>query len=171
MLLIEFLDGSQRDKVRLCGAPFVEGAVAAGVLAAMGSELDEVAAEAVKALRHKTAHLDASARNADETQTAGAVANDDSFLAARVAVKNPHGLHARPAAQFIREAARYDCEILVRNLTNGRGPASAKSMSSLASIEILQVMRSNSPHADRRPNRPWRLFKRNQAGLGRRLDR
>jgi multiphosphoryl transfer protein len=32
---LEFLDEPQRLKVRLCGAPFIEGAVAAGVLAAL----------------------------------------------------------------------------------------------------------------------------------------
>ena len=55
-----FLEDSQRAKVRCCGAPFVEGAVAAGVLAALGSSLEEVTIEAQKALRRKKEHLDAA---------------------------------------------------------------------------------------------------------------
>lgn len=135
---VEFLDDAQRTRVRLCGAPFVEGAVAAGVLAALGSNLHEVADEAERALRHKAEHLDASAGGHEIAQPVETISDDGLFLTATVVVRNPHGLHARPAAEFIREAARYDCEILVRNLSNGKGPASAKSMSGLAAIEILQ---------------------------------
>jgi dihydroxyacetone kinase phosphotransfer subunit len=135
---VEFLDEAQRTKVRLCGAPFVEGAVAAGVLAALGSDLEEVSKEAERALRHKVEHLDAPAGDSSTAQPVEKVADDGSFMTAAVVVRNPHGLHARPAAEFIREAARYECEILVRNRSSGKGPASAKSMSELASIEILQ---------------------------------
>ena len=131
-----FLEESQRAKVRCCGAPFVEGAVAAGVLAALGSSLEEVTKEAEKALRHKAEHLNAT--NGEDAQSDESKPEEGAFFATRVIVRNPHGLHARPAAGFIREAARYNCEIAVRNLSSGRGPASAKSMSGLASLEILQ---------------------------------
>lgn len=134
---VEFLDPTDRAKVRLCGAPFVEGAVAAGVLAGLGSSLAEVTGEAEKALRHKTEHLCATG-DAESHAPVETARDDGSFLTATVVVKNPHGLHARPAAEFIRQAARYDCEILVRNLSNGKSPASARSMSELASLEILQ---------------------------------
>ena len=135
---LEFLDDAQRQKVRLCGGPFVEGAVAAGVLAALGASLDEVSREAEKALRHKAEHFDASAEDGDDLQADETISGSEAFLAAPVIVRDPHGLHARPAAEFIRLAATFNCEILVRNLTNGKGPASAKSMSALAAIEILQ---------------------------------
>ena len=58
-IALGFLEESQRAKVRCCGAPFVEGAVAAGVLAALGANLEEVTREARKALRRKSDHLDA----------------------------------------------------------------------------------------------------------------
>ena len=64
---LEFLDEPQRQKVRLCGAPLVEGAVAAGVLAALGASLDEVSREARKALRRKTEHLDGSTDDHDDS--------------------------------------------------------------------------------------------------------
>jgi multiphosphoryl transfer protein len=135
---VQFLDERQRRKVCLCGAPLVEGAVAAGVRAALGASLDEVSREADKALRHKAQHLKASAENSDDSPTEEAISGSDPLLTANVLVRNPHGLHARPAAEFIRLAGSFNCEILVRNLTNGKGPASAKSMSALAAIEILQ---------------------------------
>ena len=135
-IALGFLEESQRARVRCCGAPFVEGAVAAGVMAALGSSLQEVAKEAQKALRRKAEHLDCTPEESEAVEATDA--EPGHFFATKVIVRNPHGLHARPAAGFIREAARYNCEIEVRNLTGGRGPASAKSMSGLASLEILQ---------------------------------
>src|SRR5882757_4973872 len=48
-----FLEDEQRARVRYVAAPFVEGAVAAGVVASLGSSLDEVSREAEGALRQK----------------------------------------------------------------------------------------------------------------------
>ncbi len=135
---VEFLDEVQRTKVRLCGAPFVEGAVSAGVLAALGADLEEVSKEAEKALCQKTEHFGAVVGQSSTVQPPEKLSNDASFITTAVVVKNPHGLHARPAAELIRQAVGYECEILVRNRSNGKGPASLKSMSQLASIEILQ---------------------------------
>lgn len=141
-----FLDESQRAKVRCSGAPFVEGAVAAGVQAALGANLEEVSNEAEGALRHKSQHLGGKSDSGDRgkgpndgiaTATERGELNGE-VLVERVVVRNAQGLHARPAARLIREAARYDCSIAVRNLTAGRGPASAKSMSGLASLQVLQ---------------------------------
>jgi len=58
--------------------------------------------------------------------------------AVRLTVRNEHGLHARPAAKLIGEARAFHADITVRNLSNGRGPASIRSLSGLASLEILQ---------------------------------
>ena len=168
---VEFLDEAERMKVRLCGAPFVEGAVAAGVLAALGSSLEEVSREAARALHHKTDHLDVGGADSDSTPALEAVPGDGTFVTATAVVKNPHGLHARPAAEFIREAARHNCEIVVRNLSNGKGPASAKSMSGLAAIEILQgheiELAARGPDAQGALNA---LSAEIEAGLGERLE-
>jgi len=166
-----FLDEAQRAKVRCSGAPFVEGAVAAGVLATLGSSLEEVSREAEKALRHKTEHLDATSSDSMDAQSLEAKPGEGAFLAVKVTVRNPHGLHARPAAGFIREAARYNCEIVVRNLSNGRGPASAKSMSGLASLEILQgheiEIAARGPDAE---GALGALREAVEAGLGEKVD-
>ena len=166
-----FLDEPQQRKVRLCGAPLVEGAVAAGVLAALGASLDEVSREAQKALRRKAEHLNASAENRDVSRSEETIPDSSPLLTATVVVRNPHGLHARPAADFIRLAGGFDCEILVRNLTNGKGPASARSMSALAAIEILQgheiELAGRGPNAQ---NALTELKSRIEAGLGETLQ-
>jgi phosphotransferase system HPr (HPr) family protein len=46
----------------------------------------------------------------------------------RLPVGNPSGLHARPAAIFVRTAGTFDSGIRIRNVTRGSGPADAKSM-------------------------------------------
>jgi phosphoenolpyruvate---glycerone phosphotransferase subunit DhaM len=43
-------------------------------------------------------------------------------------VRNPSGLHARPAATFVRAACTYESDIRVANLTTGSDPVTAKSI-------------------------------------------
>ena len=42
-------------------------------------------------------------------------------------VKNPSGLHARPASLFSAAAAGFTSSVTVENLTRGKGPVDAKS--------------------------------------------
>jgi dihydroxyacetone kinase phosphotransfer subunit len=49
-LALEDLDPGQRERVRISGAPFVEGAILAAVEATLGSDLDAVAAAAARAV-------------------------------------------------------------------------------------------------------------------------
>jgi len=43
-------------------------------------------------------------------------------------VENPSGLHARPAAAFVRTACTFQSDIRVANLTTGSEPVTAKSI-------------------------------------------
>jgi len=43
-------------------------------------------------------------------------------------VRNPSGLHARPAAVFVRAASGFRSEIRVENVTTGSAPVTAKSI-------------------------------------------
>ncbi|MGZ5288494.1 MAG: phosphoenolpyruvate--protein phosphotransferase, partial [Actinomycetota bacterium] len=52
----------------------------------------------------------------------------------RLTIRNPHGLHARPAARFVQTASGFDAKIEVRNLTSGRGPADAASLNAVATL-------------------------------------
>ncbi|MGC3988262.1 MAG: phosphoenolpyruvate--protein phosphotransferase [Chthoniobacteraceae bacterium] len=130
---LDFLEEAQRAKVRICSAPLVEGAVSAGVTANLGQSLDDVAQEAMQALRLKSQHLHAGSPPAPAAAPAPK-AGGDSIT---VSIRNPHGLHARPAARFMKECGHFQAEIAVENLTRHRGPVPAKSMVALASLEIL----------------------------------
>jgi phosphoenolpyruvate-protein phosphotransferase/dihydroxyacetone kinase phosphotransfer subunit len=139
---LDLLDDSARTNVRFCAAPFVEGAVASGVTANLGASLDEVCAEALAALKQKEAALNPTLGAEDKSSrttrqpTEGSPAQGSKK--ARLTIRNRHGLHARPAARLITEMRPFHCEIALRNLSNQRGPVSLKSLSSLASLEILQ---------------------------------
>ncbi len=56
-MALDFLDEERRAKVRLTGAPLIEGAVAAAVAAKIGGTLDDVEREAMGGLAGKAAHL------------------------------------------------------------------------------------------------------------------
>lgn len=43
-------------------------------------------------------------------------------------VRNPSGLHARPAAVFVRAACTFRSDIRVANVTTGSAPVTAKSI-------------------------------------------
>ena len=45
-----------------------------------------------------------------------------------LSVRNPSGLHARPAAVFVRAACTFQSDIKVANLTTGSAPVTAKSI-------------------------------------------
>lgn len=53
------------------------------------------------------------------------------MTAVRLIVRNPSGIHARPAAVFVRTAGRFQSTITITNLTAGKGPVNAKSILSL----------------------------------------
>ena len=53
------------------------------------------------------------------------------MLTAELEIHNPSGLHARPAALFVKTAAGFRSKILVENLTRGTAPANAKSILTL----------------------------------------
>lgn len=130
---LDFLTPEQREQVLLCEAPLVEGAVAAAVAARLGEPLAKVAAEARGGLQGKAAQLGAS-----EPATAGGPAPLEEGLTLRLDIRNPLGLHARPAARFVQTAAGFDADIQVTNLTSGRGPASGRSLNGLATLGIRQ---------------------------------
>ena len=56
-------------------------------------------------------------------------------------VRNPSGLHARPAALFVRSAGSFDADVRVTNLT--RDPDKAASAGSLLAVLALGVSRGH----------------------------
>jgi phosphoenolpyruvate-protein phosphotransferase/dihydroxyacetone kinase phosphotransfer subunit len=135
-MAVEMLPDERRAKVILSDAPLIEGVVAAAVTAKLGSPLGEVASEARNGLAGKTAHLgidaplETSASIRDEAQ--------GSEVTMRIAVRNEHGLHARPAARFVQTASGFDADVRITNATSGRGPVSARSLTAVATLGITR---------------------------------
>jgi phosphotransferase system HPr (HPr) family protein len=55
-----------------------------------------------------------------------------------VEVRNPSGLHARPAATFVKAAAGFRSAVTVENLDRGTAPVNAKSIISFLGGGILK---------------------------------
>lgn len=53
-------------------------------------------------------------------------------------VNHPVGLHARPAAQFVQTASKFDSEITVANKTKESAPVNAKSILSVLTLGVHQ---------------------------------
>lgn len=122
--------------VRISDGPFVEGITAGLVRAATGGGLDEVATEVSSALAAKQAHapaasMDAPTPGAASTAAADAAAGDVSVDAV---LRNPMGLHSRPAALVVKAVGGFDADVSIANLTTGAGPASARSMIGLLAL-------------------------------------
>ncbi|HYQ73659.1 dihydroxyacetone kinase phosphoryl donor subunit DhaM [Cellulomonas sp.] len=117
--VLEFLDEDVAARVHLADAPFVEAAVAAGVTAAGGAPVGEVLGAAVAAgagFPHAAGPGEAApepgapAATVPEPQHAGDSAVP---ITAHVVVRNPMGLHARPAAVLARMMAGFDAAVQV----------------------------------------------------------
>jgi multiphosphoryl transfer protein len=124
------------DRVLLSEAPLVEGAVAAAAVARGGASLEEVAAEARGALAMKASQLGAEGPpEAGDGPPAEAPASDasPSEAEARIPILNEIGLHARPAAQVVELAARFDADLRLAKAGNGR-KVSARSLTGLMTL-------------------------------------
>ncbi|HAM27308.1 MAG TPA: hypothetical protein DCP11_11595 [Microbacteriaceae bacterium] len=107
---LEFLDDDQKSRVVIADAPLVEGTVAAAVAAESGEPLGQVHAAAESANRLSTTVADSGAAPAAAAGPNGASAS------ARVVLINKDGLHARPAAEFVKLASTYDARVTVNGV-------------------------------------------------------
>ncbi|GAA4741109.1 dihydroxyacetone kinase phosphoryl donor subunit DhaM [Amnibacterium soli] len=97
---VDLLDEEPAGGVRVLDVPIVEGGVAAAVAAESGADLDAVA---------RAAGGDAP----EPAPEAPAATEADAPAEAVVALADPEGLHARPAAALVRLAARFDARVTV----------------------------------------------------------
>ncbi|MFP7760324.1 dihydroxyacetone kinase phosphoryl donor subunit DhaM [Marisediminicola sp. LYQ85] len=110
---LDFLDDDVRARVRIADAPVVEGAVAAAVAAETGQTLDEVVAAAESANRRAPeAELESAARADPRPEVDDAAA----AVSHTVTLRNRDGLHARPAAEFVKLASRFDADVEVNGV-------------------------------------------------------
>jgi phosphocarrier protein FPr len=101
----DLADDALRAKTHLSSAPFVEGTVAGGVAAAAGLPLARVLAEAAGGLAQKQSGL---------VEAAPSPAPPPAQITLDCVVADPHGLHLRPAAAFVKQAAGFDAVITLR---------------------------------------------------------
>lgn len=136
-MAIEFLPEAQQQKVYLCEAPLVEGAIAAVVAAAAGRDIHQVMAEARGALLAKATQLGVISRPLS-TITPATTNVESPTREIRLIVSNRLGLHARPAAQFVATAARFQSQILVRNLTRNTELVRGDSINQVTTLGVRQ---------------------------------
>jgi phosphocarrier protein FPr len=120
--------------VVLSDAPVVEGLVGAVTLSAAGASLAEVAGEAAHAGRKKATLLGVEECPPAAPVTSGIGSTDATI---ELAVRNEHGLHARPAARLVETVRRFDAEVRVRNLTRSSRPVDGRSVSALATLGVI----------------------------------
>jgi PTS hybrid protein len=129
---LELLGGDWARRVVVANGPLVEGAVSAAVSAQIGASLDEVA-------RAATATVPAT----------GAVPVVRGYVRTATLV-NPDGLHARPAAEFVKLATSLGQKVTV----NGKDARSLLSILSLgltkgATVEIAAGDETGKDAVDR----------------------
>jgi len=109
ILTAEIALGSLDDQsaVRIADAPLVEGAVAAAVAAEGDAGLDDVLAAAETAAGE---HLEKQSPAPEHDPEPPAAATDTATLT------NREGLHARPAAEFVKLAGTFDAEVTVNGV-------------------------------------------------------
>lgn len=118
---LDFLDDDVRARVHVSDAPIVEGTVAAAVAAQTGGDVDAVLTAAASAAASGS-DASAASRPAGGDQFGGSVPEDqagpDHDVAASTTVElvNETGLHARPAADFVKTAAKYDAAVRVNGV-------------------------------------------------------
>lgn len=116
---IDFLDDDARSRVAIIDAPLIEGGVAAAVAAQTGQDLSGVAA---------------AARTAFERPESSIAQQEDgvpSGYSRVVTVINRDGLHARPAADFVKLAGTFASRVTV----NGKD---AKSLLAIMALGLVR---------------------------------
>jgi phosphocarrier protein FPr len=127
---LDLLPKERRARVVLCEGPVVEGAVAAAVQARLGASLEQALLEACGALGPKRAQLGGAA-----PEHAVPLVEGEPAPPLRLTVRNPLGVHARPAARLVRAVGQFaGVDVRVENLTAGRGPVSALSLNEVAAL-------------------------------------
>ncbi|KQW05729.1 hypothetical protein ASC66_12255 [Leifsonia sp. Root4] len=110
---LDFLDDSVREKVRIVDAPLIEGGVAAAVASEVGGTLHTVM-EAAESAGGTTAFSAGSLEPAEPAEPA-----PTSGYSRTVTLINKDGLHARPAADFVKLANTFPARVTV-NGTDAR---------------------------------------------------
>jgi multiphosphoryl transfer protein len=135
-LALDLLPPEQRERVLLCSAPLVEGAVVAAVQARLGTSLERVAEEAALALLAKQGQVGGGPAAPEALVPPRPQEGPEVTL--RMEVLNSLGLHARPAARLVQAVASFSAAIQLRNLTTQSKGVDARSISAVMTLGIQQ---------------------------------
>ncbi|RFA11162.1 PTS enzyme I [Subtercola boreus] len=129
---LDFLDDEVRERVRIVDAPLVEGAVAASVTAETGGSLAAVVAAAESA---RSAFGEVPGPGPADARAGGGASGAvddaaDAALTRTVTIVNRDGLHARPAAEFVKLANTFDAKVTI----NGKDSKSLLGIMSLGLV-------------------------------------
>ncbi len=127
---LELIDPDMVENIALCSAPIVEGTMAASVAASADLPMAAVLEEAAGSLSAKREHLGEVVEEASSTTVVEVSADALEF---NWTVKNPHGLHARPAASIVGVMAKFESDILIEK--SGQ-KVNAKSLNSIAKLGV-----------------------------------
>jgi len=149
-MALEFLDPEMAARVRFCPAPLVEGCISAAVQISLGSDVDTICREALQALQPKQEQIADSPGSQPVQPAAQFVETTGPQIL--LTLHNLHGLHARPAARFVKTSAGFNAIVTVINLTNGKGPVSARSLNAIATLGAVEEhqikIMASGPEAD-----------------------
>lgn len=126
--VLDMLSDDERARVRVVDVPYVEGGIAASVAAETGADLAAVAAAAESARSAWSAPEAASTAPAAPAPASAPGAGGP--YEREVLVRNPQGLHARPAADFVKLASTFPVKVTV----NGKD---AKSLLGVMSLGLI----------------------------------
>ena len=114
-------------EVRVTSAPFVEGLMAGIVRAAAGASLDEVEREARESLTSKRGQLGDPLDQPEPEPPAAELTID-------LRLRNPSGLHIRPASTIVLALTPIDATVTISNLRTGSGARQANSPTKLLTL-------------------------------------
>lgn len=126
---LDFLDDEARARVHVSQAPLVEGTVAAAVAAQTGGDAEAVLAAAASAGGSTLDDDDARPGGTAPVDKAAPV--DGTVVSASVELVNESGLHARPAAEFVKAAAKHEARVRVNGVD-------AKSLLAIMALALPQ---------------------------------
>ncbi|HXH32857.1 MAG TPA: dihydroxyacetone kinase phosphoryl donor subunit DhaM [Plantibacter sp.] len=137
---LDFLDDDVRARVRIVDAPLVEGGVAAAVAAQTGASLDEVVAAARSAVGTPEPLAAGGAPDAS-----GSTTSVSHAAGTTVTLRNKDGLHARPAAEFVKLASTFSAKVVV----NGKDAKSLLGIMALGLVKGADVdLQADGPDAE-----------------------
>lgn len=130
---LDFLDDAVRERTWIADAPIVEGSVAAAVAAQTGASLAAVLVAASSAGRSDALDQDGGGASipspSGETRADGSVDAEQSVM--EIDLINREGLHARPAAAFVKLASSFEASVTVNGVD-------AKSLLRIMSLGLVR---------------------------------